>query len=318
MPDAKASTRAAIPRQRFNRYLDLPGGRRLAYADCGASDGYPILFAHGMPGSRLEAGFFHHQAQRMGFRVLAMDRPGIGFSSRQQRHNLLDYAADAELLADQLGIERFIAMGWSSGGSRSLAAAQALPDRVDRVVLLSSYTHLEEYSATGRWFLETGWPGPGFLALGMPVFRFVVACIARLARWRSGAYLTQVRKLTCPDDRNLLRDPDHWALFHRDQLVCLHSSGRAIAQDLANELGHWGFDLAGVKVPVTVFQGTEDAFTPAAFAEHLAARLPQAQLEMLPERGHFYLLDEAFQAGLFAALSMEQVFNRSGNGRDKR
>lgn len=317
MQDASEPARSTIPRQRFNRYLDLPDGRRLAYADCGAPDGHPIVFAHGMPGSRLEAGFFHHQAQRDGFRVLALDRPGIGFSSRQRRRCMLDYAADVELLVDQLGIETFIAMGWSSGGSRSLACAHALPRRVERTVLLSSYTHLEEYSSTGRWFLDTGWPGPGFLALGMPLFRLVVACVARLARWRSGAYLTQVRKLTSPDDRSLLNDPDHWSLFHRDQLVCLHSSGRAIAQDLANELAHWGFDLAEVEVPVTVFQGSDDPFTPPEFAEHLAARLPRAHLEMLPDRGHFYLLDEAFQAGLFAALAGEAGISPPGgrNGR---
>lgn len=310
MQDANPSPSASIPRQRFNRYLDLADGRRLAYADCGAPDGYPIVFAHGMPGSRLEAGFFHRQAQRAGFRVLAMDRPGIGFSSRQYRRCLLDYAADVELLVDQLGIDTFIAMGWSSGGSRSLACGQSLPGRVQRVVLLSSYTHLKEYNPAGRWFLETGWPGPGFLSLGMPLFRFMVACIARLARWRAGAYLTRVRKLTSADDRALLEDPGHWALFHRDQLVCLHSSGRAIAQDLANELAHWGFELDQVQVPVTVFQGDEDPFTPPDFAQHLASRLPRARLERLPGRGHFYLLDEAFQAGLFAALALDGSISR--------
>lgn len=309
-PQARGTGRLAIPRQRYNRYLELAGGRRLAYADCGAPDGHPIVFSHGMPGSRLEAGFFHHQAQRDGFRVLALDRPGIGFSSRQQRHDMRAYAADVELLADQLGIDRFTAMGWSSGGSRSLACAHALPRRVERTVLLSSYTHLQEYSPAGRWFLETGWPGPGFLALGMPVFRLMVACVARLARWRSGVYLTQARKLTSADDRALLNDPEHWSLFHRDQLVCLHSSGRAIAQDLANELAHWGFDLAEVAGPVTVFQGTEDPFTPPDFARHLADKLPRARLEMLPQRGHFYLLDEAFQAGLFAALRAEMNISR--------
>ncbi|MDX1634816.1 MAG: alpha/beta hydrolase [Marinobacter sp.] len=315
-PEPDGPARSAIPRRRLNRYLDLADGRRLAYADCGAPDGHPIVFSHGMPGSRLEAGFFHHQARRDGFRILALDRPGIGFSSRQTRHGMGEYADDVELLVDQLGIESFTAMGWSSGGSRSLACARALGRRVERVLLLSSYTHLEEYSLGGRWFLETGWPGQGFLALGMPVFRFVVACVARLARWRSGAYLTQVRKLTSPDDRQLLEDPEHWELFHRDQLVCLHSSGRAIAQDLANELAHWGFELSEVKVPVTVFQGTDDPFTPPDFARHLVESLPHARLEMLPQRGHFYLLDEAFQAGLFAALGRE--LSRPPDGRSGR
>lgn len=286
----------------FNRYLDLASGRRIAWADCGAPDGYPVMFAHGMPGSRLEAGFFHQQAARAGFRIITMDRPGIGFSTRQKRRTLLDHAADAQALADQLGLDGFVAMGWSSGGARSLACAHRMPDRVKRVVLLSSYTHLNEYSAPDRWFLDTGWPGPRVLALGMPVFRLVVACVARLARWRSGAYLTQVRKLISHHDRALLQNPAHWKLFHQDQLTCLHSSGRAIARDLENELTSWGFELADVKVPVDIYQGTDDPFTPLTFGEHLARNLPRATLHRLADRGHFYFLDEDFQAGLFRQL----------------
>ncbi|WP_166256881.1 alpha/beta fold hydrolase [Marinobacter salicampi] len=288
---------------RYNCYLDLPDGRRLAYADCGDPEGRPVIFSHGMPGSRMEAGFFHEQGLAAGFRIIAVDRPGIGFSTRQKRRTLLDYASDVAVLTDQLDLRKFIAMGWSSGGSRSLACAFALPGQVERVVLLSSYTHLEEYPTAGRWFLTTGWPGPAVLAFGMPVFRFAVACMARLARMRSGAYMTQVRKLTSPADRALLQDPGHWRLFHRDQLVCLHSHGRAIAQDLANELSGWGFSLADVRVPVAIYQGTDDPFTPEGFGQHLARHLPWATLERLPGQGHFYFLDKAFQASLFQQLS---------------
>jgi pimeloyl-ACP methyl ester carboxylesterase len=57
-------------------------------------------------------------------RVLLHGRPGYG-SSRQPRRSVADVAADTELLADQLGWERFAMTGFSGGGPHALACAES-------------------------------------------------------------------------------------------------------------------------------------------------------------------------------------------------
>ena len=57
----------------------LSDGRKLAYAEYGKSDGYPIFYFHGSPASRLEPLILGEQVlERSGLRIIAPDRPGMG------------------------------------------------------------------------------------------------------------------------------------------------------------------------------------------------------------------------------------------------
>ena len=57
----------------------LSDGRRLGYRATGAPDGDPLFYFHGFPGSRLEADLLCKDAGVRGWRVFAIDRPGMGF-----------------------------------------------------------------------------------------------------------------------------------------------------------------------------------------------------------------------------------------------
>ncbi|WP_165856434.1 alpha/beta fold hydrolase [Marinobacter sp. JSM 1782161] len=280
----------------------LPDGRRLMYADLGDPDGVPILFAHGMPGCRVEGWFFHRQARRHRFRLVVPDRPGIGGSSAQPGRVLLDYPRDAAALADALGIGRFVAMGWSSGGSRTLACAHALADRVSLAVCLSGYTHFAEYPRRGPLLEPTRWPGPALASWSPRLLRLAVRALVWLSRRHPGLYLREARQLTSGQDRELLARHGPTQRFQADQILCLDSGARAIADDLMTELVDWGFRLGEVAIPVWLYQGGQDPFVPADYARHLASRLPRADLELMPGAGHLYPLSETFQAQLFGRL----------------
>lgn len=58
-------------------------GRRLAYAEWGDPDGFPVFYFHGTPGSRLVGAFADEAAQARGFRLISVDRPGYGRSTFQ-------------------------------------------------------------------------------------------------------------------------------------------------------------------------------------------------------------------------------------------
>ena len=68
-------------------------------------------------------------ANRLGLRVIALDRPGIGYSDPRTGDRLLDWPADVAEVADQLGIERFAVQGMSAGGPYALACAHLLGPR---------------------------------------------------------------------------------------------------------------------------------------------------------------------------------------------
>src|SRR5439155_16354079 len=101
---------------RPDNVIRLRDNRLLGYAEYGTSSGYPVIFFHGMPGSRLEGALGHEAAIGQNVRLVAPDRPGYGLSDFKRRRRMLDWADDVVELADALGIDRFAVAGISGGG----------------------------------------------------------------------------------------------------------------------------------------------------------------------------------------------------------
>ncbi|RMZ90247.1 hypothetical protein DV736_g2527, partial [Chaetothyriales sp. CBS 134916] len=105
MPDT--STLYTRPDNVNSDILLLPDGRKLGYAQCGSPTGRAVFFAHGHPGSRLDAAHLHEVGLKVGARIIAADRPGMGLSSPHPDRTLLDYPKDLEHLADHLKLDRY-------------------------------------------------------------------------------------------------------------------------------------------------------------------------------------------------------------------
>jgi len=284
--------------------LTLQDGRTLAFTDLGDPQGYPLIFGHGMPGCRLEGWFLHEQARYHGFRVITPDRPGIGSSDFQPGRTLLDYPEDIRQLIDALDIHRFIHVGWSSGGSRTLACCYRLGSRMDLGISLSGYTHFGEYKGPHHLIEATRWPGPRLARLSPTLVRMAVNLVVWLSRRHPGIYLREAKNLVSEEDRHLLGylQKQGQGHFRQDQLTCLASGGRAIATDLMTELENWGFHLSDVAVPVWIYQGEQDPFIPVDYARHLNANLPRSTLTLMPDTGHLYPLARHFQDSLFRRI----------------
>jgi pimeloyl-ACP methyl ester carboxylesterase len=70
-----------------------------------------VIHNHGGPSNRLEA---HLLASAMnGLRLVCVDRPGIGQSSRQKNRTYPGWADDLLAIADSLGAHEFGVTGWS-------------------------------------------------------------------------------------------------------------------------------------------------------------------------------------------------------------
>ncbi|KQU75747.1 esterase [Aminobacter sp. DSM 101952] len=138
----KISTQAARAVPAIGKFLPL-GAHRIHYVEQG--EGRPILFVHGL-GAQL-----HHFRQPLfpelaGFRLIALDRPGSGYSSRPGGFSgsLTEQAALIARFIAELGLEQPLVVGHSLGGAVALALAENHPESVSGLVLLSPLTHLED------------------------------------------------------------------------------------------------------------------------------------------------------------------------------
>ena len=86
------------------------------------------------------------------FRVIVFDQRGMGQSSvPRSSFTVEDMAEDVIAIADKLELEKFHIVGDSMGGMVAQILGRKFVDRIDRIVLSNSYTHLTQVT---RWSLE--------------------------------------------------------------------------------------------------------------------------------------------------------------------
>lgn len=120
--------------------IRLRDGRRLQCLEIGKSDGSPIFHFHGNGSSCLEVLTVQEAAERLGVRLICLDRPGIGGSDERPGYRLLDWPVDVVEVADQLGIACFAALGFSGGAPFALACAYTISHRLTVCGLISPAT----------------------------------------------------------------------------------------------------------------------------------------------------------------------------------
>ncbi len=259
--------------------------RSLGWAEFGHPDGDAVLWFHGTPGACLQVPpTVHEVALQRGFRVIAVERPGTGRSTDHHYQRIAEFGPDIEALADELGLDRFAAVGLSGGGPYTLSAARHLPDRVVVATLLGgigpvrgpdavmSYTRLLRFAAGPLEVLRT------------PVGSALRAAVRLATPVADPVFNTYVRVLGFAD-RPVLGHPQFRAMFLHDLITA--DDLRATAHDLALFARHWGFALDEVTVPVVVWHGLADVIVPPSHGHHQAARLPRGELRVRPGEGHF-------------------------------
>ncbi len=134
---AKRIEKALPPSGRFLQIGDC----RLHYVDEGA--GPPIVLIHGLSGQLLNflpAGF---APLRRDYRVVAVDRPGSGYSTRPASASAALGAQAATIAAfiKALGLDRPLIVGHSFGGAVALALALDHPECIGGLALVAPATH---------------------------------------------------------------------------------------------------------------------------------------------------------------------------------
>ncbi|OHV66635.1 esterase [Mesorhizobium sp. LCM 4577] len=124
------------------KFIEIDGNR-IHYLEEG--EGRPIVFVHGL-GAQLHH-FRHTMFGRFGpgFRLIALDRPGSGYSVRARgaTGRLPEQADIVRRFIEELRLERPLVVGHSLGGAIALALATGHPTAISGIALLSPLTHHE-------------------------------------------------------------------------------------------------------------------------------------------------------------------------------
>lgn len=128
------------PRLPPGRPLTLPGRGRVFVRDLPGPPGAPTLvLLHGWTATADLNWFNVYEPLAERFRVVAYDHRGHGRGLRtRRRFRLADCADDAAAVADALGIDRFVPVGYSMGGPVAKLVWQRHRARVDGLVLCAT------------------------------------------------------------------------------------------------------------------------------------------------------------------------------------
>jgi pimeloyl-ACP methyl ester carboxylesterase len=258
------------------QFVAVPGGR-LHYVERRASGETrgTVVLVHGA--SSAHADLAATLGPELGhYRVIALDRPGQGWSDRLAGAAMADPGRQAAALMqalDQIAPERFVLVAHSLAGAASARIALDRPERLHGLVLLGGVTH--PWPGGIAWYHHPAtWPVVGALFT-----RLVTVPLASLML-ESGA-----RSVFAP------RPPTPGYLETGEIALLLRPSAfQANSQDIA---ATFDFVTAQVpryptfKVPVVAITGDSDAIvSPMIHSAAIAREVPQGRFVLLPGVGH--------------------------------
>lgn len=248
----------------------------------------PVLIAHsGGPGG--DARLWTDFAGIDDFLTVVMIHPrGSGLSGNArdpQAYRLSDFAADLEGLRQHLGVERPIMMGWSHGGMVVQQHAISYPDSLSKLILYDTSAYfgefLEDIEAAVQAFKDEPWFEKSFEALQK--------------EW-AGEYETpeEMGALWAEEMKFYFRSFDERAQAYHELTkdYAFRIDSLKAFNELEAEQMDLRSDLRNVEVPVLVIVGRHDFITTVAMAEEMAKHLPDSQLEVFDESGHFVHVEE--------------------------
>lgn len=277
--------------------LTLPDDRKLEFLSGGDDAGFALLFHSGTPTAVVHYEPLWDAAKRAGLRLVTYSRPGYGASTPRPRPEgwpvpITADADDSALLLDHLGIEDYVTLGWSGGGPRALACAAAMPERCRAVATLAGVAPLD--AAGLDWLAGMGPENVrDFEAsiAGRETYRPIAReQVEELARVTAGDIVAAFGGLVDEVDADALTGEfaDYAAASFR------HAAAQGTAgllEDSLQIVRPWGFEVADVTVPVSVWQGAHDKMVPYAHGQWLADAIPGARAHLFDDEGHVSLLN---------------------------
>ena len=260
-------------------FVDVGQGARLHYTErkpVGVARAV-VLLLHGASGNQADVMLpLGDRLAAAGFRVLAFDRPGHGWSDRPDGHGDASPARQAVLIRrglDRLGVGHAIVLGHSWSGALAADFALDHADLTQGLVLVSPV--LYPWSGGVAWYY-----GPAVSTWFGPLFTHVLTLPIGQVLMPAG-----VAEVFAPQPA-----PQGFVDKTGVSLVLRPAE----FEDNADDVGQLhdfvtlqGPRMPGIAVPTAIVAGSGDRIvSPSIHAEHAARDIAGSTLTVLPGRGH--------------------------------
>jgi pimeloyl-ACP methyl ester carboxylesterase len=246
-----------------------------------SGSGRVLLLLHAFP---LGLSMWDPQAEALSptYRIARFDARGFGGSALgTEPFTMEQIADDAAAILDALAVAKAVVGGCSMGGYAALAFVRRHPRRLAGLILQDTRAAADtEEAKLGRTALAAR-----VLAEGaeVAVEAFLPKLLGRTSLRTKPALVTLLRERIRATPR---------------EAIAAALAGLAAREDSRPTLG-------AIQVPTLVLVGEEDVLTPPAEAEAMAAAIPGARLEKIPNAGHLANIEnpEAVNAALGTFLT---------------
>ena len=234
---------------------------KLALREAGDPKGLPVVLLHAFP---MSSAMWEPQLDALkDFRVLAPDLRGFGGSPLTAPWFIEHAVDDVYDTLSSVGVEKAVLVGLSMGGYVALRAVEKNPSRVKALVLCDTRAEADANEnkikrASAVDFVRSR----GVAPYVEPFLRDALAPATLTGKPKVVDFLKSIAIKSSPE-----------AVMAA--LAALAARGDATAS------------LAGIKVPTAVLVGSQDKITPLPLAETMRARIPGAELHLIPDAGHF-------------------------------
>lgn len=275
----------------------LSDKRLLSYAQYGDPTGFPVIYFHGTPSSRLELeqwphfGLDHEALLRQRrLCMIAVERPGMGRSSFHPSGTVLSFAHDVAALLQHLGIEACSVLAWSGGGPYALALAYHLPQVVLQVQIFCGFTR--QFDAEVVRHMK-----------GNKAYFLSAKKAPALLRTLMGLVSKQPLRIPPPRLLTSLK-PSDYRYFGNRRLynimtdVSIKEACRQGAQGPVYEAALYfqpfGFSLNQVRQPVHYWWGHDDTMVIRLHAEAIEQQVPNGTVHYKEKEGHLSIYVQYF------------------------
>ena len=245
-------------------------GVGIHYQEAGDEDAPPVILIHGFISSNLIWSNTLRPLANAGFRVIAPDLPGYGYSDKPAAasYTIDEQARAVKRLMDRLGIGRAIIVGASYGGAIAATLALDYPERVEKLILVGAVSNDE---ARKKLLLRIS---------RFPVVGDIVTPLFLGSRW-------VLRKRMQNMYRRMGKPINERMVASRHHLLETANTHRAMIRTARNwSAGRIEREASLIRQPTLLVWGDQDDHIPLPNARRLRDALPNARLIVFRNCGH--------------------------------
>lgn len=254
--------------------------------ELGKSDGIPVFFFHGFPGSADQALIFNNCLESHNLHILSPDRPGYGDTSASDKFDFDDFLNSCFALTQKMDWPKFHVIGVSGGGPYARMMSLLFPDQVLSCTTVcglglldaENIMHMKTYERIGLRMLRI-----------MPVSFSKKLIQEFIKRTTSELAFKKMIAEASDTDRPLLLDPKIKSIMDQSFLSATKQGHVGIHFDLIVYARKLERTLGDIRCPLVLFHAIDDLVVPIQMSEYLARRIPGAEFIPVANEGHFSL-----------------------------